>query len=314
MRCAARWSAGAVVGGLSLRGAAGMALVAVMWVVAALSIFAMSLAASSRGEVRGAQSARGFAEAAAYGDAAIQLAARELKFATDTIDRRLTLSYTIDGRQLVVRVSPGGGFVDLNGAPEALLRDLFVFGAGLDADNAELLAQRIADWRDPDEDALPLGAENPAYEAAGVAFRTRGGPFDTPEDLLQVLGVSFDIYDKIHNFVTTQTGAAGVDPFAASKGVLRVLAQGDAAVADAFSAARDAKEPSIDTTAFTQEHILSSSGTVYYIEAFYPGEGGRTLARARWVDLGVEGPAGLPWRSMHVEPVRSFVSEDGHGA
>lgn len=304
---------GVCTGGDSLarRGrSGGMALVAVMWMVAALSLLAVSLAASSRSEVRSAQSARAFAEAAAWGDAAIELAVRELRFADEMIDRRITLSYALGGRQIQVRVSPSGGFINLNGANEALLRDLFQYGADLDADAAETLAQRVEDWRDADDGALPLGAEDDAYEAAGVAFRTRGGPFDSPQDLLQVLGVSFDIYDKIRRFVTTQTEEYGVDPLAASPGVLTILARGNAEAAQAFAQARDAMEVAIDTTAFTQEHILSSPGSRYFIEAFYPGDGGRRLVRARWVDPRSEGPLGLPWRSLAVEPVRAAGADD----
>lgn len=301
-------------GALASKRCAGVALVAVMWIVAALSLLAMGLAASSRSEVRSAQSARAFAEAAAYGDAAIQLAVRDVHFAVEPIDRQTSFSYTIHGRSITVRVSSAAGFVDLNNAPETLLRDLFVVAGGVDADEAELLAQRVADWRDADDAALPLGAEAADYEAAGVRFRPRDGLFDVPEDLLQVLGVRFDVYDKIQRFVTTESGGAGVDPLAASPGVLRILAGGRADVADAFAAARDARDPAIDMTAFVQEHILTASSTVYYMEALYPTEGGRALARARWVDTGNPGPAGLPWRTVRIEPVRAVVQEAGDGA
>lgn len=288
----------------------GMALVAVMWMVAALSLLAISLASSSRGEVRSAQSARAFAEAAAWGDAAIELAVRELRFADEAIDRRVSFAFALGGRQIQVRVSPANGFINLNAAGDALLRDLFQYGAGLDADAAEVLAQRVEDWRDSDDAPLPLGAEDEAYEAAGVTFRTRGSRFDSPQDLLQVLGVSFDIYDKIRRFVTTQTEESGVDPLAASPGVLAILARGNIEAAHAYAQARDAMEAAIDTTAFTQEHLLSSPGSRFFIEAFYPLDGGGRLVRARWVDPATEGPLGLPWRSLAVEAVRAAGSDD----
>lgn len=292
------------------RRARGMALVAVMWMVAALSLLAMSLATSSRGEVRSARSARAFAEAAALGDAAIQLAVRELRFSEESVERRIMLSYTIDHRPIRVRVTPAAGFVNLNAAEEELLRDLFQHGAGVDADAAQVLAQRVIDWRDPDDAAQPLGAEDEAYEAAGVAFRTRGAPFDSPADLLQVLGVGFDIYDKIRPFVATHGDGAGVDPLAASTGVLSILARGNVDAARAYAEARDALQPVIDTTAFTQEHILSSSGSIYYFEAFFPVQDGNALVRARWADVHSEGPLALPWRSLSVEAVRAAAGGD----
>lgn len=293
--------------------ACGMALVAVLWIVAALSIFAMGLAGATRAEIRSAQGARAFAEAAAYGDAAIELAVRELHFAEKTIDRSFATAYEIDGRRIGVRISPGGGYVDLNGASQALLHDLFAFGAGLESDQAETLAQRVVDWRDADDEPLPLGAEDADYEAAGVAFRTRGGPFETPEDLLQVLGVGFDTYDKIRDLLATWTGAGGIDPLAAPPAMFKILAPGDLRAAETYLALREAGEPAIDTTAFNQEHILLSSGSIFRLEASYPADQGRVLARVRWVDAATPGIAGLPWRTLRIEPVRSIPMKGGNG-
>lgn len=286
-------------------GSAGVALVAVLWIVASLSLLAMSLVSSSRGEVRTVQMARAFAEAAANGDAVIEIAAREIYASSEPVVRFTLARYLFEGREFIVRVTPATGFIDLNAASEALLRDLFVFGAGLDEERAEILVQRIIDWRDPDDAALPLGAEDEAYVAAGVSFRTRGGPFEGPEDLLQVLGINYEVYDKIHLLVTTSSGAAGVDPLAASPAVLRVLAGGNDANVDAFIAARDAGEPLLDMTGFTQEHLVSASGAIFHLEALYPLDAGARLARARWVDLSLPGALGLPWRTLRIEPVRS---------
>ena len=296
------------------RSCSGVALVAVMWIVAALSLLAMGLVASSRSEVRSAQTARAFAEAAALGDAAIQLAARDLRFAPEPIDRRSSFEYSMSGRKVIVHVSSASGFIDLNAAPETLLRDLFVVGAGVSVDVAEQLAQRVVDWRDADESVLPLGAENADYAAAGVPFRTRGGAFDVPEDLLQVLGVGFDVYDRIQTFITTVSGSAGVDPLAAPLGVLRILAGGRDDVARAFVAVRDSRGSAADMTAFVQEHMLSSASTIYHLEALYPADAGHMLARVRWIDLGSPGAGGLPWRTLRIEPVRAVVLESGDGA
>lgn len=286
----------------------GVALVAVLWIVASLSLLAMSLVSSSRGEVRTVQMARAFSEAAANGDAVIEIAAREIYGAAEPIVRFTRASYLFEGRELIVQVTPAAGFIDINAASEALLRDLFVFGAGLDEERAEVLVQRIIDWRDPDDAALPLGAEDDAYVAAGVTFRTRGGAFEGPEDLLQVLGMSYEVYDKIQLLVTTSSGAAGVDPLAASPAVLRILAGGNDANVDAFVSAREAGEPLLDMTGFTQEHLVSASGAIFHLEALFPLDAGARLARARWVDLSLPGPLGLPWRTLRIEPVRSELT------
>lgn len=291
------------------RGQTGIALVAVMWMVTALALLATALATDSRSEVRTAQAARAFAEAAATGDAAIELAVLQLRGASAAALRHSTLGVEMDGRRVEVVVAPASGFIDLNRADEGLLRDLFLYGAGLDAELAATLAQRIVDWRDPDQSPLPRGAEDETYAAAGLRQRTRGGPFETPEDLLQVLGLTFDTYDKVTKLATPYGAAQRVDPLAAGNGVLRVLARGDAAAADRIAAARDAGDKTIDMSPLTQDHLQpSTAGTRYRLEARVRDADGRLLARARWVDLGARGAGGRPWRTLRVEPVRALDS------
>ena len=65
------------------------------------------------------------------------------------------------------------------------------------------------------------------YAAAGVSHRPRGGPFQYPEDLLQVLGVSYPLYDRVRGLLTVRGGGAGIAPQAASEDVLTLLAGGD---------------------------------------------------------------------------------------
>lgn len=288
----------------------GVALVAVMWIVAALSLLATSLAATTRADVQTAQGTRAFAEVAALGDAAIELAALAMRAKPPPVARRTQQAFEFDGRHVEVVMSPVGGFVSLNGASEALLRDLFMTGAGVERAVAETLAARVIDWRDSDVAALPMGAEDEAYEAAGVRFRTRGGSFESPEDLLQVLGVSFDIYDKIQSCLTVYGGSAGVDPLAASLDVLTILAGGARSRAEAIMVARDAGEPNIDMTALVQDHLAVSSGMIYRMEARVRDDRGRSLVRVRWVDLESPGRGGLPWRTLRVEAVRG-VAESG---
>lgn len=281
----------------------GVALVAVLWMVAALSLLATALAADTRAQLRGAQVARAFAEAAALGDAAIQLAALDMSSGAPPVTRLTRRAYRLDADVIEVEIVPASGFVDLNDASEPLLHDLFRYGAGLDESAADTLAQRLIDWQDPDPAALPLGAEDEDYAEAGVPYRTRGGPLETTEDLLQVLGVDFDVYDRLRDLVTVYSGAAGVDPLAAPPAVLQVLAGGNAEAAARIAAARDAGEPLIDTTALVQAHLVAASGLVYRLEARVRTSGGLILARGRWVDLGARGAAGQPWRTLRIEPV-----------
>jgi general secretion pathway protein K len=290
----------------------GFALVTVMWLLAALSLLALSLAVASRAEVRGAQGDREFIEAALLGDAAIELAVRELRFASEIPAQGAEFSYEIAGRTIRVRAVSAAGYIDLNTASQELLHALFRFGAGLDQEQAETLAQRVIDWRDPDDAALPLGAENENYEAAGSAYRTRGGEFQVKEDLLQVLGLDFDVYDTILGFITTFSGAGGVQAEAAPAGVLRILAEGDETPVDTFLAARAADPTTLDMTAFRTEFLGGAASGRYRVAAVYPREQGPGLVRVRWVDFHRDGTVGRPWYSLATETVRA-VDEGADG-
>jgi general secretion pathway protein K len=59
---------------------------------------------------------------------------------------------------------------------------------GFDPDQAESLADAIADFRDADNLKHLRGAEEPEYRAAGLAWGPKNAPFQTVEELQQVLG------------------------------------------------------------------------------------------------------------------------------
>ncbi|GHT83355.1 type II secretion system protein K [Betaproteobacteria bacterium] len=290
------------------KSARGLALVAVLWVVAALALLVASLALVAKNEVRTAQARVSSGEAAALGDAAIQLAVLEWKTATPPPDRLRRGQYTFEGVTVDVELIPASGYVDLNTATESLLQAVFVHGAGLTPDTARSLAQRIIDWRDTDTAPLPDGAEAEAYAAAGVQWRPRNERFIVPEDLLQVLGVDLDLYARIAGFFTVWSGSGGVDPRAAPIEMLFVLSAGDAANASRIAAARDAGQIGIDTT-MLDPSWLSGGGNrnTLHVLASIPVDGERRAVRGRWVRLTPE-KDGTPWKTIRTEPVRFIIT------
>jgi general secretion pathway protein K len=284
----------------------------VLWVVAALALLVASLALVAKNEVRAAQARVSGGEAAALGDAAIQLAVLDWKTVTPPPDRLMRAQYTFEGVTIDVELIPAAGYVDLNTATESLLQAVFIHGAGLDADVARSLAQRIIDWRDTDTAPLPYGAEAEAYEAAGVNWRPRNERFIVPEDLLQVLGVDLDLYAKIAGFFTVWSGSSGVDPRAAPIEMLFVLAAGDEAVASRIATARDAGQIGIDTTMLDPSWLTGSGNrNTLHVLASVPveaGVGGQQRAvRGRWVRLTPE-KDGTPWKTIRTEPVRFIIT------
>jgi general secretion pathway protein K len=289
----------------------GLALVAVLWMVAALTITATGVVYAVRGEVRSVASFREAAVAGALADAGVVLAARELVAARGRDVQLRQYEATIEQQTIRIRAVPLTGLIDLNAAPESLLTDLIAVAGGLDRGQAASLAQRILDWRDPDDQARPAGAENAAYAAARSPFRTRGGPFEAPEDLLQVLGVDFDLFVKLRPLFTVhQRGGGRVSPVAAPVPVLRVLAAGNEQLANAYASARDASGPLADTTRFPAAHVGSAQTSRFLIEAFVPLSNGAFLVSRKILDV-ASWQDGVPWTTLWSERVVEPRDETG---
>ncbi len=277
----------------------GVTLVTVLWMVSALALAAASLATAQRADLRLSLRHAEQARAAALGDAVVRLAALELLDAGDDAGRTIaTGEYALDGRRVPFRILPATGFVNLNAAPELLLRELLVHGGGVDPPEAVALARGIVAWRTPDA----FEPDGRAATGDGPPLRRRTG-FAVPEDLLQLPGFDLDILEAIRPLVSVHGPPGGrVDPLTASPEVLAVLAGGDRALAQRVAAARDRDGALADTTGLAQAHLAPGArSSTYRIEAFVPARDGGYLLRAHWVAL--RGHPRLPWRTLRIEPV-----------
>jgi general secretion pathway protein K len=88
------------------------------------------------------------------------------------------------------------GKVNLNQAPQALLVSLFGL-AGVDPTRAQSLAGAVADFRDEDNLKRLNGAEGTDYRTAGLAWGPKNAPFETVEELQQVLGMTPPMYARL---------------------------------------------------------------------------------------------------------------------
>ncbi len=274
----------------------GAALVLVLWFVAALSVIALSLGGLSRSDVRGASLLASSVRAAAIGDAGIQLALLELDRDPQFIEDGGQAEFIFDAQRIDVTVQPDTAFVNLNTAPVELLRDLLASAGELEPERADEVARSIDAWRGGDAGG-DLAA---AYEAAGVAFRPRGGRFESTEDLLQVLGVDYDLYARIRDLVTPYGAGTGLDDRYASLAVLRVLAGDREGVAERIHDARRAGEVGVDTSLLDQKHVARGGGSHFKLSAGFD-LGGTRFVRSRWVTRSGGGTSRVPWTSLTAE-------------
>lgn len=279
----------------------GLALVAVLWTLAALMVTVTGVVYAVRSEVRTAASFREMAVAGALGDAGVVLAARELVGSRGRESRLQRHDLAFAQATVAVRTVPLSGLIDLNTAGEPLLADLIAVAGGVDRARASTLAQRIIDWRDADEQPQPQGAEDNAYAAAGSPFRTRGGPFEAPEDLLQVLGFDFDLYARLRPLFTVHSRSGGrVDPAAAPFPVLQVLASGNEQIAVDYASAREASGALADSTRFPAAYVARSQSSRHLVEAAVQLSNGAYLVTRKILDVSSR-QDGVPWRTLWAE-------------
>lgn len=270
-------------------GQRGVALVAVLWVVAALSILVTGLVQTQREEVRNASSARTRLQADALGQGAIHLAVQALIARNQQQDRLARLQIAYDGVQVQVEVLPFSGLVDVNLAPAPLLAALLAVNGAVEPAAATRLAASIVALRD-----LRPSEPPPRFKA--------------PEELLNVGGIDYDLYARLAHLVTTDSRGSGrINPLAAPQEVLILLAGGDQSLASRVAADRDANVPGVDTTRLQAAFIDNSVSGRLRFRALVPFPDGSQVVVVRDIDISSVAEGTAPWRTLRTHaPVISL--------
>lgn len=207
----------------------GIALVLVMWVLSLLTVMALALTQIQRTE--GALTANQLdgARFRAQATAVMNLVALDLMSApamtfeseaTVWIPDGLARLYRFDGEEFLVTLSNEGSKFNLNDiSREQLLAliDVVQGEEGQDEVLRDRVADAILDWRDEDDLSLVSGAEDADYQAEGLPYGARDGPFRSVEELGQVLGMPALIYDRLAPYLTVEdTGGQINEAFAAA--------------------------------------------------------------------------------------------------
>ncbi len=147
----------------------------VLWALLLLALLATVFGGNARTEVNLARNLVENAQAEALADAGIYRAivglAMEPQEGGFSGDGRV-YQWQASGGEVRFSIRDEGGKIDLNQAPDILLRELFV-AVGVDAERSAELADAIVDFRDEDSDKRPNGAEERDYASAGSRLRTK---------------------------------------------------------------------------------------------------------------------------------------------
>lgn len=166
----------------------GGALLAVLWLSAALAAIAFSLANTVRGEVERTSTVVDSLRSYYLATGAIQRTVLYMLRAPQP--SRLSLSFP--GGDALVEVIPEAAKLNVNQAPA---EDLFrlLLNLGVPQDRAREITLGILDWRAP----APPGQLSPFdhfYASLAPTFRARHASFEEIEELLLIKGMTPDIY------------------------------------------------------------------------------------------------------------------------
>jgi len=193
---------------VTARTSKGVALLIVLWGCTLLAIMLGGFAALARTE--GLQARYQFAQTRAHyaAEAGVMRAIEGLQTPDASsrwvADGRLYV-FPFDDAKVNITIVDEDGKVDLNAASGDVLTGLFK-AAGAPDDKARDLAAAVQDWRRPGDAASPNGAKKPQYEAAGLAYGPRNGPFATVEEARMVLGMDAATWAAVAPALTIWSG------------------------------------------------------------------------------------------------------------
>jgi len=175
----------------------GSALLAVLWVSAALAAIAFSLSTTVRGETERVSTGVDGLRSYYLASGGIYRAIYELLWSVENPGKRpipkgsTHVDYTFPAGNVRVELIPEAAKLDVNAtAPEQLYR--LGVALGMDPERAREIALAIVDWRGPPRDGV--GALDSYYLSLEPSFRPRHASLEEIEELLLVKGITPDIF------------------------------------------------------------------------------------------------------------------------
>ena len=225
----------------------GFALVLVLWVLSLLTIMSGSFALSMRREASIVAGIKDASKASALVESGIAIAQTMLLlpgqndrwladggiYQINTVDAFTGTGGT--GGKIRIRMFAETGKIDLNKANQKLLESLFKASPLADDEKQQArLVAAIMDWRDPDDNTQPEGAEKNDYQDAHLSYQPTNKPFQSLEEVRLVKGMDMATYKWLLPLVTIYSGQAQVNAQQATRDVLAVLPDADLDMVDDY--------------------------------------------------------------------------------
>jgi general secretion pathway protein K len=200
----------------------GFVIVAVLWILAALSALAMIFSVYLSNSARALAVSDAGLQTEALVSASLELTTYQLLLAGDKARPALgSFRFRLDDADVLVTFASEAARVDLNLASKEVLANLFaVLGAEQQA--AQEYADRIIGWRTRPK-ANAANDEEALYGAGGLAYSPRQSLFTHVNELSLVLGLPPEMLDRVLPFVTVFSGSPNVDVLIALPEVIAAL-------------------------------------------------------------------------------------------
>jgi general secretion pathway protein K len=256
----------------------------VLWLTIMLTVIASGFAFSMRSEALSARNALSLAQARTAADGAVERMAYELS------RPRMAMSWAADGSEhtwkegdmtLTASAVDESSRIDVNAAPEPLLRGLMEHVGGVDRETATRIADAIQDWRDPDELRRPNGAEAADYQSAGLPQKPSNAPFETVSEVSRVMGMTPALFARISDSLTVHSRQPGISPTLASRDVLLALPSATPELVDAYVTQRaDARASKLPVPPFpAAANFVAGAVPVWRIRTAVTASDGVTFVR-----------------------------------
>jgi general secretion pathway protein K len=218
----------------------GLALVSVLWALSVLSLIAAAMMSSGILSYRMERNDWQRLQAQALAEFAINRAI--LGLTDERVEKRwrvdgVAQDFSLGDARLRVRVQDETGKIDLNTADGDLLKRLFL-STGVPVDQADALANRIVDWRTPNDDKNPDSVKQTNIAPANAGYRPRNGPYQSVDELELMVGMTPALFARIAPAITIYSKGADINQQVAPREALLALPDMDEQKADAIISAR----------------------------------------------------------------------------
>jgi general secretion pathway protein K len=181
-----------------MRNDRGIALLLVLWVLTVLMVIVFAFSFSTRVETYSTLSFKEGMEKRFIAQAGIERGIMEIfynkRFAS-VPDKDIWMvngtTYTgeLGNGYYEVRIMDENGKVDINTAPDVLLKNLLI-QLGLKIEESDAIVDAIMDWKDPDDLRRLNGAESDYYMTLPNPYKAKNANFDSVEELIFVKGIT----------------------------------------------------------------------------------------------------------------------------